>query len=286
MSPPEAFRAKISFPAFRGTALLFSLGALSLSLSLIVLYSQRLGWFEKSLMVSVITPSSQGLVPGTPVRMSGLRVGALHSVDLLPDGKVKIGLRIRERFRPWITPKSVALLSPSSLLGSGSIDLTPAPMNWASLPTSFTVSSQASPTIESFLDGAESTRSDLQQLLRSTNKIANQQLPPAIIQLSRSLQAAQQTADTVNSQLPGMSSALTSMLQVYAKTGESADQASREVLATLQAMRPDLLQSMREFSLLMQRSNALLEQFSVLLTPSSSGPSTEGKPSARSEPDG
>lgn len=272
--------ARVSFRAFRGRGVLFSLGALSLGLSLIALYSQRLGWFEKSLMVSLITPSSQGLVPGTPVRMSGLRVGALQSIDLLADGRVKIILRIREKYRPWITPKSEATLSPSGLLGTGSIDLTPAPMKWQSLPASFVVSAQAAPTVESFLGGAEATRGDLQQLLRSTNKIANQQLPPALVQLSKSLEAAQATAETVNSQLPGMSAALMSTLQVYAKTGESADQISREALTTLQALRPDLLQSLREFSVLMRRSNALMEQFSVLLTPIASDESPNPKPSA------
>lgn len=271
---------RVSFRAFRGRGVLFSLGALSLGLSLIALYSQRLGWFEKSLMVSLITPSSQGLVPGTPVRMSGLRVGALQSIDLLADGRVKIILRIREKYRPWITPKSEATLSPSGLLGTGSIDLTPAPMKWQSLPASFVVSAQAAPTVESFLGGAEATRGDLQQLLRSTNKIANQQLPPALVQLSKSLEAAQATAETVNSQLPGMSAALMSTLQVYAKTGESADQISREALTTLQALRPDLLQSLREFSVLMRRSNALMEQFSVLLTPIASDESPNPKPSA------
>jgi len=264
--------------AFRGRAVLFSLGALSLGFYLVALYGQRLGWFEKSLTVLVITRSSQGLVPGTPVKMSGIRVGALKSIDLLPDGQVKLGLRIREKYRPWITPKSEALLSPSSLLGSGSIDLSPAPLNSKGFSSSFVVRAKAAPTVESFLEGAESTRSDLQQLLRSTDKIANQQLPPALVQLAKSLEAAEQTAETVNSQLPGMSSALTTTLQVYAKTGESADQASREVLATLQAMRPDLLQSLREFSSLMRRSNALLSQFSTLLGPSPLQQESGGKP--------
>lgn len=282
MSYSETSSARVSFRAFRGAAVLFSLGAFALGLSLFALYSQRLGWFEKNLMVFVVTPSSQGLVPGTPVRMSGLRVGALQSIDLLPDGKVKMGLRIREKYRPWITPKSHALLSRAGLLGSGSIDLTPAPMKWRNLPTSFAVRAQAAPTVESFLDGAETTRGDLQELLKSTNTIANQQLPPALVQLSKSLAAAQTTAEIVNSQLPEMSAALTNTLQVYSKTGESADQISREALATLQALRPDLLQSLREFSVLMRRSNALLEQFSVLLAPISSDESPRPTPSAAS----
>lgn len=275
MSTPPIGRSRTALTAFRGSAFIFAIGALSLGVSLGALYSHRLGWFEKSLTVAVITSSSQGLVPGTPVRMSGLRVGALRSIDLLPDGRVKISLRIRQKYRPWITPESRAVLSPAGLLGSGSIDLTPAPMSRKNIPTSFVVKAEAAPTVESFLEGAEATRSDLQELLQSTNKIANQQLPPALVQLAKSLEAAEQTAGIVNGELPKMSSALTATLNVYAKTGNSADQASREVVETLSSIRPDLLQSLREFSLLMRRSNALLEQFSFLLSPPPSQPSAE-----------
>jgi hypothetical protein len=156
-------------------------------------------------------------------------------------------------------------------------------MSSGDIPASFVVKATAAPTVESFLEGAEATRSDLQQLLQSTNKIANQQLPPALVQLAKSLEAAEQTAGIVNGELPRMSSALTATLNVYAKTGHSADQASREVVETLSSVRPDLLQSLREFSLLMRRSNALLEQFSVLLSPAPSQPFAENNSSVPSK---
>lgn len=265
-----------SLRAFRSPGLVFALGALALSGSLLILYSNRLGWFEKRLTIYVVSTSSQGLLPGAPVQMSGLRIGAIRSVDILPDGRVRLALNIRQKYQPFVSPRSKATLTPASLLGSGSIAVSPAPIGSKPTMQSFQISAHKSSTLESFLEGAETTRGDLQQLLRTTNKIAEYQLPTALGQLSKTLASAQQTSDIVNQQLPRLSDSLNKAMAIYSKTGESADEVSREALATLQSIRPDLEKTLQEFSLLMQRSNQLLNQFSFLMEPADP-PSSQGQ---------
>ena len=263
--------------AFRGPGFVFALGAITLSCSLLFLYSSRLGWFEKKLTIYVVSSSSLGLLPGVPVQMSGLRIGSVRSVDLLPDGRVRLALKIREKYHPFVSSRSDAILTPASLLGSGSIEISPAPITPQEKSESFQIAAQSAPTVESFLAGAENTRGDLQHLLRTTNKIANDQLPSALNQLSRSLASARQTSDIVNRQLPRMADSVDKTLDVYRKTGKSADEASREALITLQSVRPDLEKSLKEFSRLMQRSNQILSQFTLLIEPSAIPPQHQQK---------
>lgn len=258
--------------AFRGASLFFALGAVSLSLSLLFMYSSRLGWFEKRLTIYVVSTSSLGLLAGAPVQMSGLRIGSIRSVELLPDGRVRLALKIREKYHPFVSTRSKAILTPASLLGSGSIEVSPAPITSKAKVQSFQIAAQSSPTVESFLAGAEDTREDLQKLLRTTNKLAEYQLPSAIGQLSKSLASVKQTSDIVSLQLPRMSDSLNQTMAVYRKTGESADELSREGLATLQSVRPDLEKTIKEFLELMQRSNQILRQFSLLIEPTTLPP--------------
>ena len=272
----SALPANTSLRAFRGAGLFFAFGAFVLSGSLLILYSNRLGWFEKRLTIYVVSSSSQGLLPGAPVQMSGLRIGSIRSVDMLSDGRVRLALKIREKYHSFVSPRSKATLTPAGLLGSGSIVISAAPLGSSSTVQSFQILAQSSPTVESFLASAETTRGDLQQLLRTTNKIAEVQLPTALGQLSKSLASAQQTSDIVNQQLPRLSDSLNKTMAIYSKTGESADEVSREALATLQSVRPDLEKTLKEFSLLIQRSNQLLHQFSFLMEPAVH-PSSQGQ---------
>ncbi|MFN7984756.1 MAG: MlaD family protein [Vicinamibacterales bacterium] len=66
-----------------------------------------------------------GLASGSPVRIAGVEVGTVTSVELVAE-QVEVVFQVNEANRPMITSNSVARLGSVSLLGQSAVDITPA----------------------------------------------------------------------------------------------------------------------------------------------------------------
>jgi len=66
-----------------------------------------------------------GLATGSPVRIAGVEVGTVTSVQLAGE-EVEVVFQVNEKNKPLITDKSVARLGSVSLLGQSAVDITPA----------------------------------------------------------------------------------------------------------------------------------------------------------------
>jgi phospholipid/cholesterol/gamma-HCH transport system substrate-binding protein len=274
--------SRVPFRAFQSHSALFLLGGLMLFLGVLALWSYRQGWFQTNLKVALISNSSLGLVPGTPVRVSGMRVGLVEDLELLPDGRVRISLKIDDRFRAWVTPRSRAYLARPSLLGSGGVDITPAPMAGQKVPDQFSIPAANVADLESFLAGATTTQSDLQSLIRSTNQIAAKELPHTIAKLSTLLSVANQVGSTVQRslpptvdhlqgtllegrqttklfqrELPATMKQVRDTLSVISQTGGTAEQAARQSQQTMQQLQPELTRSLQQLNQVMGKIQSL-----------------------------
>ena len=270
----------ISFKSYRTAVSLFAfLSALIIAFTL-VLSSQRQGLFEDSLSVSIVTSSSNGLVPGVPVNMSGVRIGSLKSVALLEDGSVKIDIRVRERYKSMVSSSSEALLFSSSFFGTGSISLTPSANSREELSDDIVIQGTLAPSFESILSSLQSASSDLSELINSIDDIADIHIPVALEPVSTVLGSAQRTIDLLNADYPILLDALRSSLETTSQAGVSIDLASDEVAETLRSVRPDLIRSVSLLSTFAVKINDILDQLSFLLEPavSSVSPVNESAP--------
>ena len=68
--------------------------------------------------------SAPGLKKGSPVRLAGVEVGAVDSVDLAGE-KVDVTFEINRAYRDRVTAGSIATLGSVSLLGEAAVDITP-----------------------------------------------------------------------------------------------------------------------------------------------------------------
>ena len=259
--------ASSGFASYRRSSLAFTLSGVLLLGGLLLLYGRQYGWFERSLTIRLVVPSSQGLRIGTPVQLSGLRIGVLDRLRLLPDGRVELTLRIPERYRPWISPRSTAVIGRDGLLGDGLIELTASPMPGTPVPASFEVATRTSPGVDSLLTGLESTRADLQRLLVSGTRLADREVPTTLAQLRTSLASGASVASTVNRELPPTAAQLRSTLAAASGTAVAAEGTATSVERTVQDVGPELRQALSEFARAMRRTNALLERFGVLFEP-------------------
>mgnify|MGYP006266966743 CR=1 FL=1 len=259
MDGSDAFVPQAQLTLRRRGLLLFGCSGGLLLLGVLALLLQQQGWFQPQLRVQVVAPTSLGVMVGTPVRLSGLRVGVLERVTLLSDGRVSLSLRISDRYRAWISPRSTARITMDSLLARGAIDLSPAPMPPTRVPDRFTVAYTRSVGLEELIGGAEDTRRELNSLLRVTRRIAAQELPAALRGVQGVMVRSNDLASTIQRELPPTTAELRTTLRSVDQTGRAATRTSDALERSLVALTPELLASLQEFSRLMARSNLLLQ---------------------------
>ena len=268
VADPDNHVPEPQLTAYRRSSLLFGLSGGLLLLAVLALFVNQQGWFQPHFRVQIVTPSSMGLALGTPVRLSGLRVGVLDRITLLPDGRVTLSLRIPDRYRAWVSPRSVATISPDSLLSKSAVELTAAPMDPARVPQHFAVAYTRAGGLQELISGAEATRRDLNGLLRSTQRIADRELPAALRGVQGLTRSSTALAVTIDREIPPTTAELRQTLRTASRTSDAVER-------TLSDVRPDLKASLQEMAQLMARSNALLKRLQGFLEPApvpSAGP--------------
>ena len=83
------------------------------------------GFFWQRYNLKTQFGSVPGLKAGSPVRVAGVEVGTVKSVDLVGD-RVDVALEVNKNMRGRITDRSTATLGSVSMLGESAVDITPA----------------------------------------------------------------------------------------------------------------------------------------------------------------
>ena len=122
------------------------------------------GFFWQNYPLKVRFPNVAGLMSGSPVRVSGVEVGSVSDVQLVPGG-ADVSFNIIDDMRPIVTDRSTAKIGSISLLGEGAVDIepglggTPIP-DWGYVPTG-----KPAPTIAELTEQAGTGISDVTALI-------------------------------------------------------------------------------------------------------------------------
>jgi phospholipid/cholesterol/gamma-HCH transport system substrate-binding protein len=103
-----------------------TIAALVVAAVLIFSLTGSRGFFWQRYPLKTRFPNVAGLATGSPVRIAGVNVGSVTSIDFAGD-QVEVGFQVKQENRRLITSNSVAKLGSISLLGEGAVDITPAP---------------------------------------------------------------------------------------------------------------------------------------------------------------
>ncbi|MDE3157023.1 MAG: MCE family protein [Acidobacteriota bacterium] len=98
--------------------------ALFIAAMAIFLVTGGRGFFWQQYHLKTRFGNVAGLKPGSPVRLAGVEVGSVDSVQL-NGPQVDVWMSVNNRYRPDITTASVATLGSVSLLGESAVDITP-----------------------------------------------------------------------------------------------------------------------------------------------------------------
>lgn len=105
---------------------IFVLGAIILLAVLIVLFGEFRGLFKGQVPYRLIVSQAPGVVEGTPIRKSGIRIGEVTGIDLDPDtGEVTISFYVESRYQ--LRRSDQVTLARGLVLGDASILFSPNP---------------------------------------------------------------------------------------------------------------------------------------------------------------
>ncbi|HWP94923.1 MAG TPA: MlaD family protein [Gammaproteobacteria bacterium] len=122
--PAVHYVHRLSYTAQERLVGVFVLTALALLLVLIVLSREAATLFQEKFTVYALMRNAQGISTDTKVRVSGIEVGEVASLDIAPDNRVRVEMEIFERFHELVRADSRAMLSKLSLFGNPAIEIT------------------------------------------------------------------------------------------------------------------------------------------------------------------
>ncbi len=89
-----------------------------------VISGGRGGLFASTVAYEAVFDEVNGLRTGSPVRIAGIDVGTVESVDFGGDGRIHVGVEVREDASAFVREGSVARVGSKGLLGDQLIDIT------------------------------------------------------------------------------------------------------------------------------------------------------------------
>ncbi len=99
-----------------------SIAAVLITATTIVMLTGGRGFFWQRYSLKTRFGNVAGLKPGSPVRLAGVEVGSVQSVDLAGQ-QVEVTFELNDKYQPQITTESRAVLGSISLLGESSVDI-------------------------------------------------------------------------------------------------------------------------------------------------------------------
>lgn len=117
----------------------FVLLALAVIFGLIFINSRTSHLFEERIPYHAYLKNAQGVTTESIVKISGIEVGRVSSIDIAPDNRVHLELFVYKRFQNLLRSDSRASLSKLSVLGKAVIDISAGSVEASLLPEGATL---------------------------------------------------------------------------------------------------------------------------------------------------
>lgn len=102
----------------------FVIFALVFLLVIFFFVGKKRGMFEANYRIRTILNEGYGLTPGTIVKLAGIEVGTVESVDFTPENKVEVIMKIRKKFQEKIRNNSLISIAREGLAGEKFLNIT------------------------------------------------------------------------------------------------------------------------------------------------------------------
>ena len=130
-------------------------GALFTTIAFGVVVAVTKGWFEPKIYYTTVLESGEGVRPGSVVRMVGIHIGTVVSMELDADNHIRTRLKLLRKFRDRIREDSRIVLERPFLVGDKVLHITPGGAQSKPLSEDAEIPSQESPGVMDLLAGKQ-----------------------------------------------------------------------------------------------------------------------------------
>jgi phospholipid/cholesterol/gamma-HCH transport system substrate-binding protein len=113
----------------------------------------RQGWFTPSKRYTILFDTGEGVFVGTPVSISGLKAGAVESVEINHENKIEVKIKVQSKFAQHVREDSKATLGRAFIIGERTISLTPGKQESQQLAENAMIKGEESLEITDMLSG-------------------------------------------------------------------------------------------------------------------------------------
>lgn len=218
-------------------------------------------WGQPMVPFRLISRDASGLRPGQEVRISGIAVGQVRSLQLQPDASVALAIQVAERYAALIGPSSVARQGQEGFVGDHYLEISPDPqpagkghsLNGQRLR--YEQPLQLGPLLKQLVQ----TQRELQATLHNTNKLTADDLPQTLREARRSLNGVQSLASSLERESAATAPDLRQALRQLSRTGSNAEQTASQAQQLLRASEPALIGTLENIQQLTRTSQRLLQ---------------------------
>ena len=154
--------------------LLFLGSGVLLLLMVVVGLAREQRWGTHFIHVYLEANNTNGLHSGEEVRISGVPVGQVRGLKLMPDAKVRVQLKVEHSKAQLIGPASTARLGQEGLVGERFIEISADPQATAQTIDGTTIPFRSPISLESTLEELSRTQRALQATLNNTTTLTGE----------------------------------------------------------------------------------------------------------------
>jgi phospholipid/cholesterol/gamma-HCH transport system substrate-binding protein len=264
---------------------LFLGSGLLLSAAVLFGLAREQRWGEPMLQLQLLSVNAGGLRAGQEVRISGLPVGQVRHLQLLPDARVAVKLQVERRYASLIGPKSVASQNQEGLVGDHYLEISadPQPQGRVSSLNGRTIRYEPPIAVATLMQQLLQAQRELTTTLRNTSRLTATDLPQTLREARRSLNGVSELATALRRESASTAPELRQALRQLSRTGTSAEQTSTQAQQLIRQSQPLLIRTLDDLQQITSASRRLLHSL-MGLTGTEEAPAPAASPATSAQP--
>ena len=260
---------------------IFVLSALVIVFILMFINSKTAHLFEEHITLNTYLTKAEGISTETPVKISGIDVGKVASLDIAPDHRIHVMLTVYRRYQPLLREDSRAAVGKLSVLGKSVINITAGSTEKPMLSSGATIEVEEPLSIDELLAELtpviQNVENSVKRFAEIMEKIEPQKVDNIVVSLEESSKNIQSVSETLNSASGTIGMAINDLAfqQRFSSAVTSIDEAFIQMENRLQELKPlstnvsesskDFPAVTAEFKEMLTNTNAILSSVNVEL---------------------
>ena len=253
----------------------FALSALAIVFVLMFINSKTAHLFEDRITLHTYLTKAEGISTETTVKISGIEVGKVSSLDIAPDHRIHVKLIVYKRYHPLLRSDSKAAIGKLSLLGKSMIEITAGSTEQALLADGAIIEVEEPLSVDELLaqltpviHGVETS---VKRFAAIMQKIEPQQVGNVVTNLEKSAQNIENVTAQLNSAQGTIGMAINdpAFQQRFSRAITSIDQAFVQMekrLHELETTSVNVSKSSEEFPAITAEFKGVLSNTNAMLT--------------------